>query len=162
MKKFNSGRKIIVTLMLIIGGLFWCFPVFCQEKAKITTNCERNIALLESGHNDAGSDGLVIIISRLGKTETKPNLSIRRLHNAKFYLTEYLRLREPESVIVATGDGKEGLGVIEVYVRGKLHSQIALSMNSDLIVGSCEPEELDSSEQRKLRLKLYPWVDKKQ
>lgn len=124
------------------------------------TNCENHIAMLEAAHHDAGKDGLIIIIARLGDAESRQDLNRRRLHNARAYLTEYLNLRALGTIVTAEGERVKGYGRIELYVGGKLYHVLALRRNADLIVGSCEPEALDDARQKELRLKLYPWRDR--
>lgn len=131
---------------------------YAQTEPK-PTNCENHIAVLEAAHHDAGKDGLIIVIARLGAGEDRPDLNRRRLYNARAYLTEYLNLRAPETIVTAEGEQVKGYGRIELYVGGKLYYVLALKRNADLIVGSCEPEALDDARQRKLRMKLYPWRD---
>jgi hypothetical protein len=122
------------------------------------TNCENHIAVLEAAHYDAGKDGLIILIARLGNGDNKRELNQHRLHSARAYLTEYLHARSPNTIVIAEGERVEGYGRIEVYVGGKLYSVLAIKANADLSVGSCEPAELDDARQRQLRKKLYPWL----
>lgn len=131
-----------------------------SEAGPQPANCENNIAMLEAANHAAGRDGLIIMIARLGNGETKQSLNRRRLHNARFYLTNYLRLRADETIVVAEGESVQGYGRVELYVGGKLYKALAANHNADLIVGSCEPEQLDDARQRELRMKLYPWRDR--
>jgi hypothetical protein len=125
-------------------------------------NCENHIAVLEAANHDAGKDGLIILIGRLGSEDTKLDLNRHRLHSARAYLTDYLNLRSPNTIIVAEGERAQGHGRIEIYVGGKLYYVFALKANADLAVGSCEPAEMDDARQRELRKKLYPWLYPKQ
>jgi hypothetical protein len=122
-------------------------------------NCEYNIARLEMASQQAGSDSL-IIIARLGNGEQDRKLNWRRLQNARTYLSEYIKVRAPETIILAESERVAGYGRIEIYVRGKLFSAAAVNRRGDLIVGSCEPEEIDDARQRHLRKRLYPWRDR--
>lgn len=121
--------------------------------------CENNIAILEAAHDDAGEGGLIIIIGHLGDGEYKRMLNQRRLHNARAYLTEYLSVRSPKTIVTAEGERVSGYGRINLYVRGKLFYSLPIKRNGDFAVGSCEPAELDDPQQRVLRRKLYPWRD---
>lgn len=164
------SRTYSSTLLFVLGlTLATCF-IHAQEQTdqKATrpgevetepTNCERHILTLEGAHHAAGKDGLIILIARLGSGENRRNLNRRRLHNARVYLTEYLNLRAPETIVTAEGERVKGYARVEIYVGGRLHYAIALKRNADLIVGSCEPEELDTARQKELRMKLYPWRD---
>jgi hypothetical protein len=126
------------------------------------TNCENHIAVLEAAHHDAGKEGLIIVIARQSIGEHRRDINRRRLYNARAYLTDYLKLRAPETMVTAEGEPVNGYGRIELYVGGKLYYVLALKRNADLIVGSCEPPELDDARQRELRKKLYPWLYPKQ
>ncbi len=124
------------------------------------TNCEDHIAILEAANHDAGKDGIIIMLARLGSKERGSKLNRRRLYNARAYLTEYLRARAPDTIVTAEGERTRGYGRIEIYVGGKLYHVFAVERDADFIVGSCEPEELDDSRQKALRMKLYPWRDR--
>ena len=126
------------------------------------TNCENHIAVLEAAHHDAGKEGLIIVIARKGTGEKRRDLNRRRLYNARAYLTDYLGLRAPETIVTAEGEPVNGYGRIELYVGGRLYYVLALRRNADLVVGSCEPEALDDARQKELRKKLYPWLHQKQ
>lgn len=126
------------------------------------TNCENHIAVLEAAHHDAGKDGLIILIGRLGSGDNKPDLNRHRLHSARAYLTGYLNVRSLNTIIIAEGERVQGYGRIDIYVGGKLYYVFAIKPNADLAVGSCEPAELDDARQRDLRKKLYPWLYPKQ
>jgi hypothetical protein len=126
------------------------------------TNCETHIAILDIADQDAGRDGLIIIIGRLGDGERSRELNQHRLHSARAYLTEYRAVRSPATIVIAEGERVTGYGRIELYIGGKLHTVFAIRRNADLSVGSCEPPELDDARQRELRRKLYPWFYQKQ
>jgi hypothetical protein len=124
------------------------------------TNCENHIAVLEAANDEAGRDGLLIVIARRGINENKRNLNPRRLYNARAYLVDYVNVRAPEKIVTAEGEPVNGFGRIELYVGGKLFHVLGLRRNADLVVGSCEPEALDDPKQRALRMRLYPWRDR--
>ena len=122
------------------------------------TNCENHIAVLEGANHDAGKDGLIILIGRLGSGDNKPDLNRHRLHSARAYLTDYLSVRSKNTIVIAEGEKVQGYGRIEIYVSGKLYYILAIKANADFSVGSCEPANLDDARQRELRKKLYPWL----
>jgi hypothetical protein len=126
------------------------------------TNCETHIAILDIARQDAGRNGLIIMIGRLGDGERSRELNQHRLHSARAYLTEYRAVRSPDTIVIAEGERVAGYGRIELYIGGKLHTAFAIRQNADLSVGSCEPPELDDARQRELRKKLYPWLYQKQ
>jgi hypothetical protein len=118
------------------------------------TNCENHIAILDIADQDAGRDGLIIVVGRLGNGERSRELNQHRLHSARAYLTEYRRVRALGTIVIAEGERVAGYGRIELYVGGKLHTSFAIRKNAELSVGSCE---LDDARQRESRKKLYPW-----
>jgi hypothetical protein len=122
------------------------------------TNCETHIAILDIAHQDAGQDGLIIMIGHLGDGERNRDLNQDRLHSARAHLTEYRAVRSPDTIVIAEGQRVSGYGRIELYIGGKLHTAFAIRRNADVSVGSCEPKELDDLRQRELRKKLYPWL----
>ena len=126
------------------------------------TNCETHIAILDIADQDAGRDGLIIMVGRLGDGERSRELNQHRLHSARAYLTEYRAVRSPTTIIIAKGERVAGYGRIELYIGGKLQTAFAIRRNAELSVGSCEPPELDDARQRELRKKLYPWLYQKQ
>ena len=123
------------------------------------TNCEFHIATLDAAHNQAGADGLVIVIARLGDDEQRQDLNRRRLHNVRTYLVEFAH-RSPGTIITAEGEGVKGYGRVELYVGGKLFYVLMIRLNADFAVGSCsyEGEDPCSHEHEK---KLYPCLDRK-
>lgn len=165
------SRTFSIALLFVLGLALATCSISAQESTDRSavrppevetkpTNCERHILILEGAHHAAGKDGLIILIARLGDGENRQDLNRRRLHNARTYLSEYLNLRAPETIVTAEGERVKGYGRIEIYVGGKLYYVLALKRDADLIVGSCEPEALDDARQKELRLKLYPWRDR--
>lgn len=122
------------------------------------TNCEFHIATLDAAHDQAGKDGLVIVIARLGDGEQRVDLNHRRLHNVRTYLVEFDR-RSPQTIITAEGERVKGYGRVELYVGGKLFYVLMIRPNADFAVGSCsfEGEDPCSPEREK---KLYPCLDR--
>jgi hypothetical protein len=129
-----------------------------QSSQPILTSCEENIALLSASHQSAGEDGLVIAIARLGDGEHRRELNRRRLHNVRVYLTEFDWKRAPETVITAEGERVKGFGRVDLYVGGKLVAVLGIKRNGDLLVGSCEPDDIRPV---KAESNLYPYLDRK-
>src|SRR5437588_805282 len=98
------------------------------------TNCENHIAVLQAANHDAGKDGLIILIARLGNGDNKPDLNRHRLHSARAYLTDYLSVRPRNTIVIAEGEKVEGYGRIEIYIGGKLYYVLAVKANADLSV----------------------------
>lgn len=106
------------------------------------TSCEENIAILESAYDKVADTESMILIAKLGEKEYNEKLNNQRLNIAKAYLTEYLKIRDSKTVIIAKGEkNKKGFGTIEIYVSGKLFGILVIRRNGQLIVGSCEPDE---------------------
>ncbi|HEY0728737.1 MAG TPA: hypothetical protein VGD38_11745 [Pyrinomonadaceae bacterium] len=151
--------RILLALLVLISAASG--RQFANAQADLKpTNCENHIKMLEGANDVAGKDGLIILIARPGTGDTKPEISGRRLYSARAYLTDYLRVRSPETIVIGEGDRVEGYGRLEIYVAGKLYQALAIRANSELSVGSCEPEDLDDATQRARRRKLYPWLYK--
>jgi len=103
----------------------------------IGNTCESNIARLDRIHSEAGDDGLVIAIARLGDGEQSRHLNRRRLHNVRLYL-ERVRGRTPKTLITAESDRARGRGRVEIYRGGKLVDVLGVARGEDLYAGSCD------------------------
>ena len=122
------------------------------------TNCEFHIATLNAASNQAGKDGLVIAIARLGNGERRQDLNRRRLHNLRTYLVEF-NGRSPQTIITAEGERVSGYGRVELYVGGKLFYVLMIRPNADLAVGACSFEG-DGPCTFEREKKLYPCLDR--
>jgi len=122
-------------------------------------NCESNISTLSVAHQAANEGRLLFAIARLGEGEYKRELNRRRLHNVRVYLTEFGWQRDPKTLLIAEGERVKGYGRVELYVEGRLFDVIAVKRNGDLLVGSCEPNDIRP---RKAESNLYPYRDRKQ
>jgi hypothetical protein len=130
-----------------------------QQTPQPTLNgCELNNNYLNNAHHLAGEDSTIIAIARLGTNERSRELNRRRLHNVRVYLTEFGWHRLPKTVVTAEGDRVKGYGRIDLYVRGSLWASLAVRRNQDLIVGSCEPEQMRGVEENR---SFYPYKDQK-
>lgn len=135
------------------------FSAAWHVAAQAPTNCEENISLLAAAHYEAGERNLIIAISRLGEGEGK-DVSRRRLHNVRAFLSEYQKERAPETIILAEGERVQGFGRVELYVKGSLHSVMASKRNADLRVGACVHEsQAESDEGTKREQVLYAYRD---
>lgn len=123
-------------------------------------SCEDNISYLNAAYvaaNATGPNTLIIAIARLGDGERQRELNRRRLHNVRVYLTQFGWNRAPEAVITAEGERVKGYGRVELYVGGRLFDMIAVKNNGDLLVGSCEPDDIRPVDAER---NLYPYRDK--
>ena len=118
------------------------------------TNCEFNVSVLTGGHRQAGENGLVIMIARLGTGETRRELNSRRLHNARTFLVEFGQ-RAPQTIVTGEGDRIAGFGRVELYVGGKLFHVLMIRANDDLAIGACSFEGRDPCTDEREK-KLYP------
>ncbi len=150
-------RFTLLILLLVSGHS----SVSAQFQPSEPQNCESDIAILDAASRQAGEDGLIIVIARLGDGERNRELNHRRLHNVHTYLTEWDGRRNPKTVITAEGERAKGYGRIELYVSGKLFHTLLVYRNGDLVVGSCTYEINSPSEQQREN-NLYPWRDRLQ
>ncbi len=98
------------------------------------THCETTKAELDLIAERAGQEGLIIIIARSGTKELSRSINWRRLHN----LSEYLEMTHAipaERIITAEGNRVRGLGLVEIYIRGKLFTVFKVNRNRDLARG---------------------------
>lgn len=133
-------------------------PANVQLPQVILGTCEDNVSLLSNAHHLASTDGTIIAIARLGDRETSRELSRRRLHNVRVYLTEFGWHRQPGTVITAEGERIKGYGRIELYIKGGLFAVLEVRRNQDLLVGSCEPDDIRPVRAEK---NLYPYLGQK-
>lgn len=152
---FRLNMKFILLLLILVAS---CSNVFAQQPTK-PANCESDIAILDAASRQAGEDGLMIVIARLGDGERNREVNRRRLYNVRTYLTEWDGRRNPKNIITAEGERSNGYGRIELYVGGKLFYVLFVNRNADLIVGSCTYEINSPSEQQREN-NLYPWRDR--
>jgi len=77
----------------------------------------------------------IIIVARRGRGERSNTLIKRRLRQ----VSDYLARKVPKAKIIATqGAPLNGLGRLEFYVAGRLHTVIKIKRNRDLVTG-CPP-----------------------
>lgn len=112
-------------------------PLPPRPPAPPANSCESNIALLDVVHAEAGAQGSIIAVARLGKGERSRSLNHRRLYNLRTYLEKFNK-RPRETIVVAEGERVNSRGRIEVYVAGKLQVIFEFGRGEDLHVGSCD------------------------
>jgi len=153
-RRIEISRYLVTAFFLLSG---WS-AVNGQSVQPILGNCEDNIAVLSAAHQEAGEKGLIIVIARLGDGEYRSDLNRRRLHNVRVYLTEFDWHRTAETVVTAQGERVSGVGRVELYIAGKLVAVLGVKRNGDLLVGSCEPDDMRPV---KAERNLYPFLDRK-
>jgi hypothetical protein len=143
--------RMLCIICLMAG---YALVVEAQQKSGSTTQivpvedlpggCEFNNNILTVLAQSTDDDELVIVIARLGDSESRKNLNYRRLHNVKTFLTEFLAdasvRRRQETIILAEGQRVKGYGRVELYIKGKLYEILKARHNADLIVGYCSRE----------------------
>jgi hypothetical protein len=155
--------KYILCLALVNCGLI--SSAFAQgitdEAVVLPRSCETNNNILQDANEKAGETTL-IMISRLGTSDTSNVVGVRRLHSAKAFLTEYLKVRESSRIVVALSNGPKSkkYGGIEIYVKGVLFDFLATKPNGWLGVGPCDSPEVDDQKSRRFRKALFPWLYK--
>lgn len=108
-----------------------------ETNVEIGNTCESNIARLDRIHSEAGENGLIIAIARLGNGEQSRQLNERRLQNLRLYL-EKVRGRAPRAIITAQAARTRGRGRVEIYLGGKLVDVFGVKRGEDLYAGSCD------------------------
>ncbi len=106
------------------------------------------------------ADENIIVISRLGEKDSKPNQNKRRLHNVKAHWTQFMsEKRDPKTIILVEGESVKGRGQIEFYVREQLVWIFKVYPNSDFNVADCYtlPDEKPCTEDWKKQ--FYPCKD---
>jgi hypothetical protein len=167
MREIRFLQFVIASLLLIGSAEIAAQQQVDSRKAQVLaaqttpSNCEENISILGVATQAVDKDGLLIVIARLGDGERNRELNHRRLHNARTYLSEYVRARASETIIIAEGERVAGYGRIELYVGGKLFRVLRLPPNADLLVGSCY-YEIDLPADKERQKNLYPWRDRRQ
>ena len=121
-------------------------------------HCEYNVHLLDNAHHLAGDDTIIIAVAHLGTGERNRELNRRRLHNVRAYLTTFAWKRPRATVITAEGEPVNGVGRVNIYVRGGLWASMGVRRNEDLILGICEPPYMRSADEWRT---FYPFRDRK-
>lgn len=126
-----SKNVVILSVALILTT----FNIFAQTKQpveEVPSNCEYvRVALDNSLYETTETeDSNVIFIFRLGKKETSKTLNNRRMDTVE----KHIKFRVPDfdRYIVAVGRKNNGLGKVEIYVKGKLTWELFAKKNKDL------------------------------
>lgn len=128
-------------------------------------NCATSTAALDVLAQNTAPGENIIVIARLGDAETRHDLSWRRLHNVRAYLTEFTSVgngrRRPETILLAEGERVKGYGGIDIFVQGQLYKSLRIRPGGDLILGTCypDPPEKDPCTLKSDRI-FYPCRDR--
>jgi hypothetical protein len=158
---------IVLSLMLMATAVALTQKPIARQSSSLTqdrpTGCESNTAILDGLVQKTQPDELIITIAHLGANETRRNLSNRRLHNVRAYLTEFLTdpsvRRKPETIVLAQGQPVQDFGSIEFYVNGKLIDTLRIRTNADLSVANCGREPPENACPTSMR-NLFPCKDR--
>lgn len=146
-------KKIV--LAVIFCSLLGCAAQAQQQDALPTVklsdyekygpaHCADRSAALDAIHQKTPPDQMIIVVARPGGGDVRPDLSLRRLRNARAFLTEYLEppgRRDPKTIGMVEGDRVEGLGRLEVYVGGRLVWVLMARPDRDVDFGNCYPPD---------------------
>jgi len=129
------------------------------------TGCELNDAVLDTLSQKTKRDQIIIVVARVGTSETRDYLNRRRLHNVLVYLTQFVTpeggRRKGSEIVLAEGESKSADGIIELYAEGKLFDTLRPAHNADLYLGTCVPDQPGQDVCRNDSDKnFYPCLDK--
>ncbi len=85
-------------------------------------------------------DGVIILVARLGKGETKRELNRRRLYNVSFRYKVSLGI-PAEKVVAAEGERVYDYGRVEIYWNGEMIGALPVFKNKDIYVDCCGPDD---------------------
>ena len=137
----KTKTGLLLLLALVTPG----FPIV-QAQTKLdpppgtVRKCGEAKAALDLLRNDAGDEGVIILVARPGEGEYSSKVNRRRLYSAWSYLHHAGQFPE-DRLVRAEGERVRGRGRVELYAKGKLMLILAAERPGDDIVGlkSCGP-----------------------
>ena len=96
------------------------------------SNCDNTKALFDLIAQTAGAEETIIVIGRLGRGESSRELVRHRMRNLQDFVY-MVRGVAKERVVLAEGEPVNGLGQVDVYVKGKLIVVFRLKRNRDFL-----------------------------
>jgi hypothetical protein len=142
-----ATNKAILLYIRMLGVLLVCGNLALAQERVFgptsfpdgPTNSEINILRLEDvgrfAKKESADGSVVILIGRLGREEQSRELSRRRLHNVREFLTDYI---PGHTIVTAEGEKAKGYGRVEIYIGGKIVDSMLAERNKDLLVDCCE------------------------
>lgn len=121
---------ILVVIIVFATGVGSSAQSTKKSQDEIISNCEDAQRTVSTINNLKVNDNL-IIISRLGKNETKKLIGRQRLEDVKSYLERAWK-RDPQTIILAEGEKSTGLGRLDFYVVGMLAESLFLPKNKTI------------------------------
>ncbi len=125
---YSYAQSVDYKIPRVVGGTRGISGDDCH-----TTKAEIDFAILAAGI-DPKEDGIIIIIARLGRGEPSGTLVGERLRQLTDFMTDF-RGFPSRRIVTAEGERVRGLGQVEVYVRGKLHTIFKMKRNKDFATG---------------------------
>jgi hypothetical protein len=101
------------------------------------SNCDTTKANFDLIAQTAADKGTIIIIARLGHGESSRELIRRRLRNLQEFMY-FTRGVSKERTVLAEGERTNGLGLVEVYLKGELFMIFRMKRNRDFLT-NCQP-----------------------
>ena len=125
-----------VFFLLIALAVISCTVADAQGKLEpvlgTSEKCEEAKALLDLLRIEAGDEGVIILVARLGDGEKSRKVNRERLYNVWSYLHHAGQF--PESrIIKAEGERARGSGRVELYAKGKLMLVLSGRRNGDIV-----------------------------
>lgn len=156
--------KFALTVFVLVVRLD-VFGQVAESSSEITVidavkalNCEFTSWAFDSLAQSTDTKKIIMIVAYSGRSE-HPEMSLRRAHNAKTYITEYYNGgpfdRPAEKVVTAGGFERKEVGLVEVYVDGELKLSVSSLKNRDLKLQPCYLEQRDYCEDPFKKL-FYP------
>lgn len=103
--------------------------------------CEAVAASMDIFAQHTKPEKTIIVISYLGKNETRKGLETQRINTIRSYFTDHLRntpyARKKNSVILARAAERADEGRLDFYVDGAIEFRINFYRNSFLAVSAC-------------------------
>lgn len=154
--------KSLLLACCLCGGLAAAAQGQTGDRVEVVGpgRCYENQLILDVLAQNTPPDGLIIVIARLGRDESRAGLNRRRLHNVRTYWTE-LRgdRRRPETIVLAEGERADDYGRLEFYVGGRLTAILKLKRNADLLAANCYPDPGEAP-CPPIEKNLYPCLDR--
>ncbi len=135
------NRKALLILSLI---LMFCSEILNPADAQNQNSLEPVIATADGGYCEgtkaildrfcieAGNDGVIILVARLGNGEVSRKSNRDRLQHINYYLN-ITRAIPKNRLVLAEGERVRGLGRVEIYAQGKLMLVLTVKRNGDIL-----------------------------
>jgi hypothetical protein len=129
-----TSNKIHSAILIIWLTLLSPFSLFSQIKSdkEIPSDCEYVRGILDATLAQVADieDSNVILIFRLGKGEKSKAVINRRMELVRNHIN--FRKQNPEKFVLAEGEKTNGLGKVEIYIKGKLTEVLFAKKNVNL------------------------------